>query len=291
MTSWLVIDVSYLCYRAFHTSMHLSFKGRPTTVVFQFLKSISAFKDQFQTDNVAFCFEHKHLYRRDLFKGYKAKRNHPERSPEETQSIQALATQINQLRTSYLPRIGFKNILCEKGMESDDLMAAIAKNLPPDEDAILITADKDLYQCLRSNVSMFSPQSNKMITEESFIRDYGIKPPKWAVVKALAGCNSDCVPGIVGIGETTALKYLCGQLKWDSTAYKKINTAEAREIVKFNRRLVQLPFVDCPVPQLVEDEIEPKGWRSVCAELGMRSIASHPPVAVRKRAQLNLEIK
>lgn len=287
MKTWLVIDVSYLCHRAFHTAKDLSWKGRPTGVVFGFLKTISALKDDFQTDRVAFCFEHRHLFRRDVFPAYKHKR-HKDRLPEEVASLQALQIQIQELRKRYLPMIGFKNIFCYRGMESDDTMACIAKHCPDDEEVILVTADQDLFQCLRSNVSIYSPQRRLLLGEAWFQETYGIRPSQWAVVKAIAGCTSDEVPGIKGVGELTALRYLRGELKAGSKAYDRIRSAESRLIVLRNRPLVELPYEGCPVPSLQDDRVDVKGWREVCGLLGMRSIREHPPIAVRKLGLMNV---
>lgn len=278
MKTWLVIDVSYLCHRAFHTTKDLSWKGKATGVVFGFLKSISALKDDFQTDNIAFCFEHPYLFRREVFPAYKKKRHTRELSPDETKAMEGLSIQIHELRKRYLPRIGFKNVFCYRGFESDDIMAAIAYSTR--DEVILVTADQDLYQCLRENVSLFSPQTRKMMTYAKFFKTYGISPARWAVMKAIAGCKTDEVPGIKGIGELTALKYLTG-IAGDHI-YKKITSDEACEIVNRNRRLVKLPYEGCPIPELKDDRIDPEGWREVCEMLGMKSIAGHPPISVRR---------
>jgi len=286
MRTWLVIDVSYLCHRAFHTTQGLSWKEKPTGVVFGFLKSIGFFKDEFQTDHIAFCFEHPHLFRKEIFEGYKAKRHAANRDEAEIKSIRGLQIQISELRQRYLPMIGFKNIFCCRGMESDDLIASIAKNLPKNEEAILITADHDLYQCLRPNVAIYSPQARKRITKANFMRTYGIRPSQWAVMKAIAGCHGDEVPGVGGVGEKTALKYLRGELDPKCKAFQIITSKAGKERVRLNRRLVQLPYEGCPSPQLIEDSIDPKGWREVCGTLGMRSIAGVVPVATHRRGML-----
>lgn len=279
-TPLLVLDVHYLAHRAFHSSTELSWKGKPTSVIFGLLKSISALKDEFQTDRIAFCFEHPHLFRRDVYPEYKRKRNAKERTEEEKQSYESLAIQISELRQRYLPKIGFKNVFCFRGMESDDIMAAIALNT--EEEIILITSDADLWQCLRSNVSIYSPQLQKMFTEGWFRKEYQLAPSKWAVVKAMAGCPSDEVPGIGGIGPVFALKYLRGELKEDSKAFQTIKSREARETVLRNRKLVKLPFEGCPVPEMQEDEVTTKRWVEVCGMLGMKSLAGRPPVATRR---------
>jgi 5'-3' exonuclease len=278
MKTWLVIDVSYMCHRAFHTSGHLSFQGKATGVVFGFLKSIGQLKEEFQTDNIAFCFEHPHLFRKDIYLGYKQRRHNRKLSDVEVKSRFELKRQIQDLHTRHLPRIGFKNVFCYEGMESDDIMAAIALNCDPDEEVILVTADSDLYQCLRPNVFIYSPQKQHMVTVNWFVKRYKIHPKVWSIVKALCGCKSDEVPGIHGIGEITALSCVRGDLKKGTDYYNRIYSKEGRATVKRNRQLVELPFKGCPVPKLQQDKIDRDGWMAVCKELGMRSLAGMPPI-------------
>lgn len=283
MKTWLILDVHYLCHRAFHTTQGLSHKDIPTGVIFGFLKSITALKDEFNTDRIAFCFEHPTLYRRDVYPPYKRKRHTTERTEEEVEAYHVLAVQIAELRRRYLPKIGFKNIFRYRGMESDDIMAEIARSSECDEEVILVTADQDMFQCLMSNVTMYSPTNRQLMTQEKFSSQYGIPPQKWAMVKAIAGCTSDEVAGIPGVGEKTAIKYINRQLSHESKAYQAITSREGKEIVRRNRPLVELPYKDCPTPRLVEDEVSVEGWKEVCEVLGMRSIAAAPPIATRRR--------
>ncbi len=271
----LVLDVHYLCHRAFHTMKELSWKGKATGVVFGFLKSLTSLKDEFQTDRVAFCFEHPHLFRSDLYPAYKMKRA-KNRTPEEI-----LSDQIFQLYKNLLPMIGFKNIFCFYGMESDDIMAQIAEDTKEDDETILVTADSDLFQCLRENVSIYSPQKQKMLTKRWFKMKYGIPPYLWWKVKAIAGCATDEVKGIPGVGEVTALKYLKDETS--PKTFLKILSDEGQRIVRHNKLLVKLPHPNCPKPFFREDKISVKGWKEVCGLLGMRSLAGHPPISTRSR--------
>lgn len=278
MRTWLVLDCHYLCHRALHTSGSLSWKNQATGIIFGFLKSISVLKDEFQTDSVAFCFEHRHLFRRDLFPDYKRKRKTREKSEEEQKLYESFGIQVCELRKRYLPGIGFKNIFSYRGMESDDVMASIAKNLPAGDSAVLVTSDYDMLQCLSESVSMYSPQKRKLFTESWFRKTYKLPPHKWAVVKAIAGCSGDGVPGIRGVGEVTALKYLRGELPQDSNAVRAILSKDGKATIRRNRELVELPFKGCPVPELKGDCVTRKSWLSVCEALGMKSIASRPPI-------------
>lgn len=274
MNTWLVLDVHYLAHRAFHSTKGLSWEGRPTGVIFQFLKSIQTFKDEFQTDRIAFCFEHPHLFRRDLHPGYKQRR-HKQKSPEEQRSYSELSIQISELRLRYLPKIGFRNIFYVPGMEADDILASIALNYSMEDRVVLVTADSDLYQCLRKNVMIYSPQKQKLFTKKWFLKHYGFHPRKWAILKAITGCKGDEVPGIGGVGEITALKFMRGELPADGRVFRMIKGSE--ELVKRNLDLVKLPFKPCPV-DLLEDKIDLKGWKDVCRILGMRTLSNTPPI-------------
>lgn len=270
----LIIDAHYLCYRAFYTSGHLSWGGNVTGVVFGFLKSIINLKHEFHTDKIAFCFEGSNLERRKVFPDYKRRRAKRERTAEEEKARAGFIRQVERLRKEWLPRIGFRNVFSYNGMESDDIMARIAKVYPGQ--MIMVTADHDLFQCLSPSVSIYNPQQDKMFTESWFRARYQIAPRSWAVVKAMAGCKSDNVPGIAGVGEATAVRYLSRKLREDSAAWRKIR--ENKEIVMRNRSLVALPHENCPIPSFRPDQITKQGWVSVCAELGMKSLAGRPPI-------------
>lgn len=273
-TPLLVLDVHYLCHRAFHSNDGLSHHGRPTGVIFSFLKTISLLKEEFQTDRVAFCFEHPKLFRYDIYPEYKQKRKR-DRTEKERREYNNLRIQISELQQRYLPKIGFKNIFCFRGYESDDIMAAIAKATPENHETILVTADSDMYQCLSPEVSIYSPQKRRLFTEGWFWKTYGIAPRHWAIVKAIAGCHSDNIKGVPGIGEKTALKWL---LDDDCQSSARVKIRDGRHIIRRNRKLVELPFEGCPTPKIAKDNISKPGWQEVCDILGMKSIASKPPV-------------
>lgn len=279
-TPLLILDTHYLCHRAFHAQGKLAWEGKPTGVIFGFLKTLSQLKDDFHTDQIAFCFEGKTLYRKIIYPQYKQRRS-TNLEPEKEAVLTELRAQIQALKNDYLPRIGFRNIFCVDGYESDDLMAAMSTH--PRNEVVLVTADSDLFQCLNSDVSIWSPQKNKLLTARWFLKEYGLLPRNWALVKAIAGCSSDNVPGIPGIGEITALKYMHGKLPAKSLAFRKIMSESGRAIVLANRKLVELPFKGCPIPKMGPDEISVGGWRGVCEELGFCSLAGRPPLAYRAR--------
>ena len=274
MKPLLVLDVHYLMHRAFHAAPDLSWQGKLTGAIYGFFKTLGALKDEFSSDRFAFCFEHPHLLRRDIYPDYKRKRR-TVLAPGENRARLHLALQITELRKRLLPRVGLKNVFCEDGYESDDLMAALA--LDAKGETILVTSDSDMYQCLRPTVMIYSPQGKTLKTEAWFEKRYGIWPARWAVLKALTGCTGDGVPGIRGVGEVTALRYLQGELAHSSKPFQAITSHEGKAIVRRNRRLVELPFSGCPVPRVQADKVDERGWYAICDELGMKSIVGRPP--------------
>jgi 5'-3' exonuclease len=266
---------------------HLSFQDIKTGVIFGFLKEVLSLKDEFGSDRVVFCFESGLNKRKELFPEYKLKRHSRELDETELQVLGEFKHQLKVLRQDHLPRIGFSNVFTQRGYESDDIIASITQQLPEDQDAIIISSDGDLLQLLRPNVMMYNPGKKKAVTLQSFSKETGLEPWEWAKVKAIGGCKTDEVPGIPGVGEKTAIKYILGKLKPDSAAYKAIKAN--KEIITRNRKLVELPFEGTQVFELRTDTISDEGWKEVCDALGMSSIRGRAPTLTRtKRANFGL---
>lgn len=269
--TWLILDVSYLCHRAFHTTGELTHKEIPTGVIYGFLRDVVGLCEQHDTSKVVFCFDREKNLRKKILPSYKTKR-HLNKTPQELAAREVLMKQIKSLRMDYLPRIGFQNVLSEVGYEADDIIASVCQNsIGPDDEAIVVSADEDLFQLLSGQVRIWNPHKGKCYTLQAFTRDFGIKPSKWARVKAIAGCKGDDVPGVDGVGDKTAAKFIRGECNEDSKAFKDIQDWLPR--VKENMRLVRLPFEGTPVFDLTPDRFSIQGWRSVLTDLGMKSLA------------------
>jgi 5'-3' exonuclease len=90
---------------------------------------------------------------------------------------------------------------------------------------------------------MYVPKGNgEMITFNSFVKEWGIYPEDWAYVKAIAGCSSDNVQGVYGVGDPTAAKYLSKKMKVTSKKYQDIERALIDGLLSINLPLVRLPF-------------------------------------------------
>lgn len=284
----LILDSNFLCYRAFHAMGDLSYGAIKTGVVYGFLKEVQNLQDRFGTMRVAFCFDVGNPVRKQLLECYKQKRHeHRDATEEEVAARKLLRRQIRNLYSEYLPEIGYRNVYHCHGYEADDLIASLVMNLPEEQEIIIVSADGDLLQLLRPNVSIFRPgmfrNPGKVVTLQSFYKEHGIHPKKWARVKAMAGCTSDEIPGIPRIGEKTAAKYLRGELKPTTAAFKAIESKEGQTIIRTNKPIVKLPFEGTPVLSVVEDKITQAGWASVCDKLGLKSLRNTSPLSSREQ--------
>ena len=283
---FLLLDCNYLCHRAWYSfGNDLSFRGKSTSVIYGFLKSISHFQELFNTPCVAFCWDSKASKREEIFPAYKSNRKDKYKDmDEDTIKLEKeFRWQMKMLRRKYLPAIGYKNIFTQKGYEADDIIASISFNLPMLDEAIIVSSDQDLYQLISPCVSLYNPVKGKILTPQGFKKKYGILPHEWKTVKVIAGCTTDGVPGIKGIGEKTAIKYLMGDLKRESKAYQAITSINTIHILKRNLKLVDLPFKGTKVPKLQKDEITQKGWNKVIKLLGMKSLRDKAPIFKRRR--------
>lgn len=275
-STWLLIDSDYLCHRAKWSMGDLKWHGKPTAVIYGFLQSVLQLQDRFNTNNIAFCFDSKISKRKIIYPLYKANRRRPKPpTPQEAKLEVDFHKQIQLLRKTYLPEIGFRNVFRQTGYESDDLLAMLSKQM--EEDAIIVTADEDLFQCIRSHVSVYNPFKHTSTTLQRFFQTYKIIPNDWITVKALAGCPTDNIKGLQGIGEKTAIKWILGQLKKDSKAYQTLTSPIASVTMARNMQLVRLPFDGTKKMKLRKDRITKAGWESVCKKLGFKSIVSKTP--------------
>lgn len=271
---WMLLDCNFLAYRAFYSMGDLSHRGVKTGLLYGFLRDMLDLQDRFRTGNMIFCFDWGKSLRCLSHREYKAHRS--DLSPEEVKLKREVQRQTKLLRTEYLPAVGFRNIAAQEGYEADDLIAQVAQQLDPrTEEGIVVSADHDLYQLLAPHVSVYSPNKQKLITPETFTEEYGISPSQWVDVKSIAGCTSDNIPGVVGVGEKTAIKFLTGKLKPESKKYAAI--VNNNRTWRKNQHLVQLPYPGTEPIRLRKDRVSEERWRAFCKEHGLRSLRSQTP--------------
>lgn len=275
----LLLDCNYLARRAYHTTGKLQFDGDRTGVLFGFFRDLIVLHEEFSNCRTAFCFDHGGSVRKSVFPGYKSSREKQKASQnkKEVQEEKQFYRQVNNLRDVHLLEIGYNNVFSQPGYEADDLIASVIGSF--DGEIIIVSADQDLYQLLSDRVRIWNPQKQFMMTENGFRKKWGLRPRDWIKVKAIAGCSTDDIAGIKGVGEITAAKYLRGELSKGSNAHVAIKAGQ--EIIHDNKLLVRLPFPGTHIYQLKEDDVSTDKWNAVMKQLGLRSLFDRVPGMIR----------
>lgn len=275
----IILDANYLAWRAYYAHTAIHDEDHATGVVFGFLRDIPHLLETCTASRVVFCFDAGCGKRREIAPDYKGSRAPGDEGAAAVRA--AVAYQIGRLRDRHLPRLGYRNIFSRGGYEADDVIASVVGALPGSVQATIVSGDSDLYQLLRPGVRVFNPRTRQHYDHKAFAAEWGIDPVMWAHVKAAAGCPTDDVVGIRGIGEKTAARWAAGRLPPTSVAYMKIRDELAT--LTRNLQLVTLPFPGVGEFRLRPDKTTPAKLAAVAAELGMPSLDTTVPRGVRDR--------
>lgn len=251
-TNWIIMDTSYIVYRSQYAMKE------EASPLFSFFATVLSLRERFDSEQFIFCFDRGKLMRNDLLPSYKERVVDPIYEEEHKKAKHLM----NKLRKDILPSLGFENLLSQPGYEADDIIASVVHNSLMDDPAVIVATDKDLLQLLVGDqVVMYNPNKEEITNESKFKKQWpGLEPKDWAMVKAIAGCRSDNVPGIAGVGEPTAAKFLQGLLPRHYATYDKIAKCPVADI-EFRKRLTKLPFEGTKVFDLIEGESI--NWRKV----------------------------
>lgn len=234
-TSTLVVDARFLAYRTMYSKQGgLSHQGVGTGMMFGFFKTLQSIANKFEVNNTVLMFDVTKTVdgiRREEFEGYKVRELKFDLDPKEVAQRKQFELDYHDLLVM-TDKLGFAVYTLEK-YEADDTIAMFCQQFGGTK--IIATRDEDMYQLINKDTFIFDPASNKKKDLKWFMRQYGITPEQWIEYKAIAGCKSDTVPGIPGMGEKRTLDYLRGDKKWE----KKIKDAEA--LYKLCYSLVILP--------------------------------------------------
>lgn len=267
---WMVLDCNFLCYRAFYsTSRSMSWKDAPTGTLFGFFRDLLSLSQELGASVTVFAFDHGLSLRYHLYPAYKAARKDKPKPDEEVLALGEMERQLHLLKTKHLKGMGYQNILFQTGYEADDHIAAVVRAVPSTDQVVVVSADKDLYQLLGPTVRIWNPIRREFMTEKRFRTEYGIRPCQWVWVKAIAGCLSDGIRGVLGVGEKSAVKYI----RDECTPRINVLIEDATEVWHANLKLVRLPMDGVQPPNLQDtDNVTVAGWNSVVSSLGMKSL-------------------
>ncbi len=276
MKTWCILDCHYLCYRAWFTTGGLSYGDTDTGVLYGFLREIVTLQDRFLPSCFIFCFDHGTPIRKEAYPAYKSNR-HKNLSEEDIEGLKLFRKQVRELRKEHLPALGYSNIFYQKGYEADDCIAKIVHRYNHDNIRhVIVSADHDLYQLLGRRCSIYNPHRKTVTTEKSFSKEYGVSPSQWVDVKSIAGCSTDSIGGIRGVGEKTAAKFIAGKLDGQSKAFQKI--VEGNAIWKANVPLVSLPYEGIKDFRVrSNEEVSAVDWEIMMEKLGMKTLKNKAP--------------
>jgi 5'-3' exonuclease len=265
----LFFDVSWLAYRAKYAVGKSLGTDDTNAIIFYFLEELrgTCADAKLRSNRVHLFFDSPRSFREEKYPFYKA--NRVNRTPEDQRDTARMWEVREKLRREVLPACGFP-VYRQAGLESDDLIAMAAAEAR--EDAVIITSDADLYQSISNTVHWYDPSRQLYLDEAGLIARKRVGPTNWADVKCMAGCATDNVPGIPGVGEKTAVDFIW-RLPITPKRQQAIASYEGQAIVSRNRELVVLPHKETKSVVLVEPTYNPTIFYSLVADLGFKSIA------------------
>ena len=225
----LVLDGNSIINRAFYGVRLLSTKdGTFTNAIYGFLNILQKLREQVQPDGIAAAFDlSAPTFRHKMYAGYKAGRRH---MPDE------LAGQLPILK-DVLRLMGCAVIECE-GYEADDILGTLAAAATAQGHGCTIaTGDRDSLQLVTDRVTVLPAATRAgqpetvAYTPAAIEEKYGLSPAQLIDLKALMGDSSDCIPGVPGVGEKTALELMHTFGGLDAL-YETLDTAEMRESLR-----------------------------------------------------------
>src|SRR5215468_1737379 len=202
----LLLDGHSLAYRAFFALPAENFStttGQPTNAVYGFTAMlINVLRDE-QPTHVAVAFDRgEPTFRHEQWVEYKANRRE---TPADFRSQLSLIFEV-------LDALGIQR-LSVPGYEADDLIATLATQAADSNMKVLIvTGDRDALQLVNDDVTVLMTRRGisdmTRFTPAAVTEKYGLTPVQYPDYAALRGDPSDNLPGIPGVGEKTAAKWV-----------------------------------------------------------------------------------
>ena len=202
----MLLDGNSLAYRAFYALPAENFKtksGLTTNAVYGFTAMlINLLRDE-APSHIAAAFDvSRQTFRADRFPEYKANRVS---TPDEFRGQIDITKEV-------LNAMGI-TALAEPGFEADDIIATLAtQGEAAGYRVLVVTGDRDALQLVNADVTVLYPikgvSTLMRYTPDAVVEKYGLTPAQYPDFAALRGDPSDNLPGIPGVGEKTAAKWI-----------------------------------------------------------------------------------
>ncbi|WP_406127542.1 DNA polymerase I [Streptomyces canus] len=242
----MLMDGHSLAYRAFFALPAENFTtatGQPTNAIYGFASMLAnTLRDEAPTHfAVAFDVSRK-TWRSEEFTEYKANRS---KTPDEFKGQVELIGEV--LDAMHVSRFAID------GFEADDVIATLATQAEAEGfDVLIVTGDRDSFQLVTDRTTVLYPTKGvselTRFTPEKVFEKYGLTPAQYPDFAALRGDPSDNLPGIPGVGEKTAAKWI-NQFGSFTELVERVEEVKGKagqnlrdhlEAVKLNRRLTEM---------------------------------------------------
>ncbi|MFE9289836.1 DNA polymerase I [Streptomyces olivaceus] len=276
----MLMDGHSLAYRAFFALPAENFTtatGQPTNAIYGFASMLAnTLRDEAPTHfAVAFDVSRK-TWRSEEFTEYKANRSKtPDEFKGQVELIGELLDAMNVTRFAV------------EGFEADDVIATLATQAEAEGfDVLIVTGDRDSFQLVSEHTTVLYPTKGvselTRFTPEKVFEKYGLTPAQYPDFAALRGDPSDNLPGIPGVGEKTAAKWI-NQFGSFAELVERVDEVKGKagqnlrdhlESVKLNRRLTELERqVELPksVTELERPAYDRKGVAMILDTLEIRN--------------------
>jgi DNA polymerase I len=190
-------------YYAFIKNPRINSKGLDTSAIMGFMNSLLDVIKREKPDHLAVCFDKGGSVERvELYQAYKANRD---ATPE---AIKIAVPYIEEiLRAMHIP------IMVKEGFEADDVIGTLSKQAEKEGyKTYMVTPDKDFAQLVSENIFMYKPRFGggyDIWGVEEVKQNFEVENPLQVIdFLGMMGDASDNIPGLPGVGEKTAKKFI-----------------------------------------------------------------------------------
>ncbi len=190
-------------YYAFIKNPRINSKGLDTSAIMGFMNSLLDVIKRERPDHLAVCFDKGgSVDRVEMFEAYKANRD------ETPEAIKIAVPYIEEiLKAMHIP------IMVKEGYEADDVIGTLSKQAEKEGyKTFMVTPDKDFAQLVSENIFMYKPRFGggyDIWGVPEVQEKFGVETPEQVIdFLGMMGDSSDNIPGLPGVGEKTAKKFL-----------------------------------------------------------------------------------
>ena len=211
-------------YYAFIKNPRINSKGMDTSAIMGFTNSLLDVIKREKPDHLAVCFDRGgSVARTESFPEYKANR---QETPEAIKIAVPIIEEI--LKAMKIPAV----VLA--GYEADDIIGTLAKQAEKEGyQTFMVTPDKDFAQLVSENIFMYRPRFGGGYETWGIAEvqeKFGVERPEQVIdFLGMMGDSVDNIPGLPGVGEKTAKKFLA---QYGSMENLLANTADLKGKMK-----------------------------------------------------------